>query len=77
MPAEHIEVPLEGAALVAAREAARRDGVSLPEWLAEAAWTQAVAQAARSTAEEDRRWPDELPGWREDALDRIFDQDAA
>lgn len=74
---ERVNVTMDKAALAAARAAALGDNVSLSEWLSKAAWDRAVAQAARASAEQDRLLPDELPGWDEDAADRIFGRDAA
>ena len=74
---ERVNVTMDKAALAAARAAAIGDNVSLSEWLSKAAWDRAVAQAARVSAEQDRRVPDELPGWDDAAADRIFGRDAA
>ena len=68
---------LDKAAVTAARAAAEADQVSLSEWLSKAAWDRAIWQAARVSAEQDRRYPDEPPGWAEAGADRIFGQDAA
>ena len=74
---ERVNVTMDKAALAAARAAALGDNVSLSEWLSKAAWDRAVAQAARISADQDRRLPDEFAEWDAAAADRIFGQDAA
>jgi hypothetical protein len=75
---ERINLSMDKAALAAARSAAEADKVSLSEWLSKAAWERAIWQAARNSAERDRRSPDaSSAAWAEDVADRIFGQDAA
>ena len=77
MATERVTVTMEQAALAAARSAASSDGVSLSEWLSKAAWTRAVEQAARVSAEQDRQLGSEFADWDASAVDRVFGQDAA
>ena len=50
---------------------------TLSEWLSEVAWAEAIERAAKVSAEQDRRLPDELVGWDDDGAARVFGQDAA
>lgn len=77
MATERVNLTMDKAALTAARVAADAEKVSLSEWLSKAAWTRAIEDAARVSAEQDRHAAGELPGWEDDGADRIFGQDAA
>jgi len=77
MPTERVNLSLDKAALAASRAAAEAAHISLSEWLSKAAWDRAIWQAARISAEQDKRHPDELAGWAEDGADRIFGLGAA
>jgi hypothetical protein len=77
VPTERVNVTMDRAALAAARAAAEGDNISLSEWLSKAAWDRAVTRAARISAEQDRRLPDEFAQWDDAAADRVFGQDAA
>lgn len=77
MATERVNLTMDKAALAAARIAAAGEKVSLSEWLSKVAWTQAIERAARVSAEQDRRLPDELTGWDDDGTDRVFGRDAA
>lgn len=77
MATERVTVTMEQAALAAARTAARYDGVSLSEWLSKAAWTRAVEQAARLSAEQDRQLGSGFSDWDAAAVDRVLGRDAA
>ncbi|MDR6324917.1 hypothetical protein [Actinoplanes couchii] len=70
-------VDIERQSLMAARMAAEAKGMTLSQWLSHAAWRQAIIESAELSAEFFRLHPDEPPGWREDGLDRIFEQDVA
>ncbi len=77
MATERVNLTMDKAALAAARIAAADEKLSLSEWLSKVAWTQAIERAARVSAEQDRRLPDELAGWDDDGTDRVFGRDAA
>jgi hypothetical protein len=77
MATERVSLSMDKAALAAARVAAADENLSLSEWLSKVAWTRAVEHAAKVSAEQDRRLPDEMPGWDTDGTDRVFGQDAA
>ena len=77
MATERVNLTMDKVALAAARIAAAAEKVSLSEWLSKVAWTEAIERAAKASAEQDRRLPDELVGWDDDGAARIFGQDAA
>ncbi len=76
MATERVNLTMDKAALAAARIAAAAEKVSLSEWLSKVAWTQGIQHAAKVSAEQDRRLPDELAGWDSDGADRVFGPDA-
>ena len=58
-----------------ARISAGLQDVTLSAWLSRAARGQAIAQAAESSAEQDRLHPDEPPGWRDAIEAHVFGDD--
>ena len=72
MASERVNLTMEAVALGAARGAAAQAGMSLSEWISRAAWDRAVTEAARISGEQDRLGVGELPGWDQDAADRVF-----
>jgi hypothetical protein len=77
MPTERITLDLEGKALYAARVAAQAKDMSLADWVSKTLWTQAIAEAAEVSAENERRFPDEPPGWKDAAEAHVFGEDDA
>lgn len=77
VPTERVNLSMDRTALSAARAAAQANGMSLSEWLSKAAWDRAIWEAARHSAEQSRRHPDELANWEDERLDRLFGGDQA
>ena len=75
VPTERVTLDLDATALRMARISADLQDVSLSAWLSTAAREQAIVQAAKSSAEQDRLHPDEPPGWREAVEAHVFGED--
>ncbi|GIE97919.1 hypothetical protein [Paractinoplanes rishiriensis] len=72
MPTEQVTVEMDKTALYLARGAAEAAHLSLGDWLSKVAREQGMVIAAEQAAENDRRFPDEPPGWADDVEDCMF-----
>jgi hypothetical protein len=72
MATRRVSLTLDTAALDAAEQAAKANGMSLSAWLSRAAWDRAIEQAARVSAEQDRALPGEFADWDAQRANRLF-----